>query len=65
MSGLGRSDLRDARCAECGARCVPGQSHLEHGYLTEIEGEDLSAYDYEGEREHAKLDALVLPGSAA
>lgn len=26
----GRSDLRDARCPECGARCVPGQSHLEH-----------------------------------
>jgi len=29
-SNVGRSDLRDARCAECGARCVPGQSHLEH-----------------------------------
>lgn len=25
-----RSDLRDARCAECGARCVPGLSHMEH-----------------------------------
>jgi hypothetical protein len=25
-----RSDLRDATCAECGARCIPGQSHLEH-----------------------------------
>lgn len=25
-----RADLRDARCAECGARCVPGQTHLEH-----------------------------------
>ena len=25
-----RSDLRDARCAECNARCIPGQSHLEH-----------------------------------
>jgi hypothetical protein len=25
-----RSDLRDARCTECGARCVPGQSHAEH-----------------------------------
>lgn len=30
MSAVGRADLRDARCAECGARCVPGQSHLEH-----------------------------------
>jgi hypothetical protein len=27
---VGRADLRDARCSECGARCVPGQSHLEH-----------------------------------
>lgn len=27
---VGRADLRDARCAECGARCVPGQTHLEH-----------------------------------
>lgn len=30
MSAVGRADLRDATCAECGARCVPGQSHLEH-----------------------------------
>lgn len=26
----GRADLRDAWCVECGARCVPGQTHLEH-----------------------------------
>ncbi len=26
----GRADLRDARCVECGARCIPGQTHLEH-----------------------------------
>lgn len=26
----GRADLRDARCGECGARCIPGQTHLEH-----------------------------------
>jgi hypothetical protein len=25
-----RSDLLDATCSECGARCVPGQTHLEH-----------------------------------
>lgn len=30
VATVGRSDLRDARCAECGARCVPGDSHLEH-----------------------------------
>lgn len=30
MSEPLRSDLRDARCAECGARCIPGQTHLEH-----------------------------------
>lgn len=27
---LTRSDLRDARCSECGARCIPGQTHPEH-----------------------------------
>jgi hypothetical protein len=27
---LSRQDLRDARCTECGARCIPGQTHLEH-----------------------------------
>lgn len=26
----GRSDRRYAHCVECGARCVPGESHLEH-----------------------------------
>lgn len=26
----GRADLRDARCNECGARCIPGETHLEH-----------------------------------
>lgn len=38
MSTVGRSDLRDARCAECGARCVPGQSHLEHnaGWIKKV-----------------------------
>ena len=25
-----RSDLRNTRCKECGAHCVPGQTHLEH-----------------------------------
>jgi hypothetical protein len=30
MTADGRADLRDAICAECGARCVPGQTHLEH-----------------------------------
>jgi hypothetical protein len=30
MSNIGRSDLRDALCAECGASCIPGQTHLEH-----------------------------------
>ena len=27
---VGRSDLRDAICEECGAACIPGQTHLEH-----------------------------------
>lgn len=27
---MSRADLRDALCEECGVRCVPGQSHLEH-----------------------------------
>ena len=27
---MSRADLRDATCADCGARCVPGQTHLEH-----------------------------------
>jgi len=30
MNAEARADLRDAICAECGARCVPGQTHLEH-----------------------------------
>ena len=30
MNAEARADLRDAICAECGARCVPGQSHLDH-----------------------------------
>lgn len=27
---MSRADLRDAICAECDARCVPGETHLEH-----------------------------------
>lgn len=30
MTETHRADLRDARCAECGARCIPGQTHLKH-----------------------------------
>ncbi len=30
MTTTSRADLRDAVCIECGARCVPGQTHLEH-----------------------------------
>ena len=30
MTVVSRSDLRDARCVECNACCIPGQSYLEH-----------------------------------
>jgi hypothetical protein len=33
-----RADLRDARCSECGARCLPGETHAEHnaGWLKKV-----------------------------
>jgi hypothetical protein len=33
-----RADLRDAICGDCGARCIPGQTHVEHngGWLKKL-----------------------------
>ncbi len=33
-----RADLRDARCSDCGAACVPGETHLQHnaGWIKKV-----------------------------
>lgn len=46
----GRADLRDARCTECGARCIPGQTHLEHnlGWKKKVCFTDYAELMYKG-----------------
>ena len=35
---MSRSDLRDAICSDCGARCIPGETHKRHnaGWLKKV-----------------------------